>query len=49
MLEPGISDDPLGFDFMNLDVLYPDLIEIRLMLGAGNLCACRPQGKEAGF
>ena len=29
---PGISDDPLGLQFMDLDVLYPDLLEIRSIL-----------------
>lgn len=30
--KPGFSSDPLGFEFMNIEKLYPDLMEIRLIL-----------------
>lgn len=46
---PGISDDPLGFDFMNLDVLYPDLIEIRLMLEPEIFVLAAHRGKKRDF
>lgn len=46
---PGISNDPLGFEFMNLDVLYPDLMEIRLILEPEIFVLAAYRGKKREF
>lgn len=46
---PGISNDPLGFEFMNLDVLYPDLMEIRLILEPEIFVLAAHRGKKREF
>ena len=46
---PGISNDPLGFEFMNLDVLYPDLMEIRLILEPEIFVLAAHRGKKRDF
>ena len=46
---PGISDDPLGLQFMDLDVLYPDLLEIRSILEPEIFVLAAHRGAEKSF
>lgn len=46
---PGISKDPLGFEFMNLDELYPDLMEVRLILEPEIFVLAAHRGKKRDF
>ena len=47
--KPGISDDPLGFEFMDLDMLYPDLMEVRLILEPEVFVLAAHRGTEKDF
>jgi len=46
---PGVSDDPLGLEFMNLDMLYPDLMEVRSILEPDIFVLAAHRGTEKDF
>jgi len=46
---PGVSDDPLGLEFMNLDMLYPDLMEVRSILEPEIFVLAAHRGSEKDF
>lgn len=46
---PGVSDDPLGLEFLNLDVLYPDLLEVRTILEPEIFVLAAHRGLETDF
>ena len=46
---PGVSDDPLGLEFMNLDDLYPDLLEVRSILEPEIFVLAAHRGTEKDF
>ena len=46
---PGVSDDPLGLEFMNLDMLYPDLMEVRSILEPEVFVLAAHRGNEKDF
>lgn len=46
---PGFVDDPLGFEFMETDELYPDLVEIRLIMEPEVFVLAAYRGSDAEF
>lgn len=46
---PGVSNDPLGLEFMNLDMLYPDLMEVRSILEPEIFVLAAHRGTEKDF
>ena len=47
--DPGLGDDPFGFEFMDTNALYPDLVEIRLILEPEIFVLAAHRGTQAEF